>query len=199
MPYQAVDPLQKLLARTFFRHTKDDVADPLHQFLKAEISSPSWSVLDLGCGIRPFAGLDFGNPSLHVDVYGEYLERIRDSRLTLKLNLKEDLSAYFVDDSYDVVLLLDIIEHLVKEDALKLIDRSKRIARRKVVIWTPNGFLKQSGDAWGFHGDFWQEHRSGFSIQELSYAGFTCKTIRVSKHAQHPEHDMIYAAYSKSA
>lgn len=170
----------------------------LNRLLRAEISSPSWSILDLGCGIRPFAGLNFRNPSLHVDAYAKYLERTSATKLTLKLNLSEDLTNYFVDDSYDVVLLLDVIEHLKKEDALRLIDRSKRIARKKVIIWTPSGFLKQTGDVWNLEGDFWQEHRSGFSVHELMDMGFRCKAFTVPKGAQHPEHDAIFAVCSKS-
>jgi hypothetical protein len=152
----------------------------------------------LGCGIRPFAGLDFRNPSLHVDAYAKYLERTSATKLTLKLDLSEDLANYFVDDSYDVVLLLDVIEHLKKEDALGLIDRSKRIARKKVIIWTPSGFLKQTGDAWSLEGDVWQEHKSAFSVHELTELGFKCRVITVPKGAQHPEHDAIFAVRSKS-
>jgi ubiquinone/menaquinone biosynthesis C-methylase UbiE len=47
---------------------------------------------------------------------------------------------HFIDDSYDVVLSMDSIEHLKLEDAEKMIEEMKRIARKKVIIYTPTEF-----------------------------------------------------------
>lgn len=44
----------------------------------------------------------------------------------------------FADRSFDTVLLLEIVEHLPEAQALELIDAAKRIAKRKVIVSTPN-------------------------------------------------------------
>lgn len=44
----------------------------------------------------------------------------------------------FEDRSFDTVLLMEIIEHLPEPQALELIDQAKRIARRRVIVSTPN-------------------------------------------------------------
>lgn len=44
----------------------------------------------------------------------------------------------FEPDSFDTVLLMEIIEHLPEPQALELIASAKRIARRKVIVSTPN-------------------------------------------------------------
>lgn len=44
----------------------------------------------------------------------------------------------FADNSFDTVLLMEIVEHLVEDQALELIESAKRIARRKVLVSTPN-------------------------------------------------------------
>lgn len=44
----------------------------------------------------------------------------------------------FDDRSFDTVLLMEIIEHLHEPQALELIAEAKRIARRRVIVSTPN-------------------------------------------------------------
>lgn len=44
----------------------------------------------------------------------------------------------FEDDSFDTVLLMEIVEHLPELKALELIAEAKRIARKRVIASTPN-------------------------------------------------------------
>jgi SAM-dependent methyltransferase len=44
----------------------------------------------------------------------------------------------FSDMSFDTVLMIEIIEHLLEFDAVELIDEAKRVARKRVVLSTPN-------------------------------------------------------------
>jgi len=44
----------------------------------------------------------------------------------------------FGERSFDTVLLMEIVEHLPEAQALELIAAAKRIARRKVIVSTPN-------------------------------------------------------------
>jgi 2-polyprenyl-3-methyl-5-hydroxy-6-metoxy-1,4-benzoquinol methylase len=44
----------------------------------------------------------------------------------------------FDDQSFDTVLLIEILEHLTKEQAQLLIREAKRVARHRVIVSTPN-------------------------------------------------------------
>ena len=45
----------------------------------------------------------------------------------------------FTEKSFDIVLCLEIIEHMPKEDGFKLLSDLERIARRQVILSTPVG------------------------------------------------------------
>jgi len=52
-----------------------------------------------------------------------------------------EIEVHFGWDSFDVVLVFDLIEHITKENGEKLIRQLENIARDKVIIFTPNGFM----------------------------------------------------------
>ena len=74
----------------------------------------------------------------------------------------------FAEKSFDCVFASDLIEHLNKEDGLKLIAMMERIARKKVIIYTPNGFLPQ-GEV---DNNPAQIHRSGWTVNEMKLLGY---------------------------
>ena len=108
------------------------------------------SVLDLGCGTMQ-ATLDtcptYSKKKLKckfivgVDIYRNYLEVIknRDGVAVLHMDVSKPLSI-FLDKSFDIVLLLDIVEHLERDGAEQLIFEAERIARKKVIVRTPKVF-----------------------------------------------------------
>jgi hypothetical protein len=73
-----------------------------------------------------------------------------------------------------------LIEHLNKKDGLKLISMMEKIARKKVIIFTPNGFLKQGA----LYDNPWQVHKSGWTAKEMQKKGYKvigmngCKPLR---------------------
>jgi hypothetical protein len=79
----------------------------------------------------------------------------------------------FLPRSFDLVLVLDLIEHLEKPQALELIRKAEAIARRAVVLETPKGFLAQDIDILGMGGDHFQTHRCGFESEELAALGYS--------------------------
>jgi hypothetical protein len=131
-------------------------------------------VLDIGCGIRP---QPYVTPKVHVccEPFGQYLERLQrdlaaapqDRQHVLLRAGWEQAVELFPPGSVDTVFLLDIIEHLPKEQSLPLLRRTERLARKQVVVFTTLGFVAQhhpdGKDAWGLDGAAWQEHRSGWS------------------------------------
>jgi hypothetical protein len=79
-----------------------------------------------------------------------------------------DIANEIPDRSFDCVVALDLIEHLTKEDGRRLLRAMERIARRKVVIFTPQGFLPQHAVG---RNEF-QRHLSGWEVDEMRGMGY---------------------------
>ena len=52
-----------------------------------------------------------------------------------------NLTDYFKRGQFDACIAIDVIEHLPKEEGLKLMEDMESIAKRKIIIFTPNGFF----------------------------------------------------------
>jgi hypothetical protein len=140
--------------------------------------------LDIGCGIMP---QNFIVPLLHIccEPYDEYLDYLsrkiklpenkgRDY-LVLKMGW-QDVVKYFPLKSVDTIFLVDVIEHLDKDEGKKLLLATQEIARHQVVVFTPLGFMPQEHhdgiDAWGLSGAAWQEHKSGWLPEDFEGDGW---------------------------
>ncbi|HEX7956093.1 MAG TPA: methyltransferase domain-containing protein [Pyrinomonadaceae bacterium] len=135
-------------------------------------------VLDLGPGICPQPFVK--NPYVHicVEAHRPYIERVRrevrDDPKYVFINSPWDKAIGLLPDkSVDTVFALDFIEHLEKEDGLRMLREAERVARRQVVVYTPDGFYPQhyedpsKPDRWGMDGGFWQTHRSGWKTDDF--------------------------------
>lgn len=135
------------------------------------------TILDVACGLSLKSQYMTADIRVGVDIYEPYLRAIEASvpyaLVCLDVN---KLRSVFIEQSFDVVILLDIIEHLEKEDALHLIQAAKEIAKMAVIVETPEGFIPQDIDIWGLGGHDFQTHRSGWSVDELENLEFACFT-----------------------
>ena len=115
-------------------------------------------VLDIGPGIRP---MQWYKPERHICIepYGPYAVRLEVARY--EVIRKTAIEALQTPREGHAVYMLDVIEHMEKAEGQEVVDLAKRGAKQ-VVIYTPNGFLKQEGDAWKMGGEHWQKHRSGW-------------------------------------
>ena len=134
-------------------------------------------VLDIGCGIMPQNDL---RPLVHIccepfDQYVAHLQKkIKNeydrSYVIVKATWAEAVRL-FPPKSVDTVFLVDVIEHLEKEEALRLLKATEVLARKQIAVFTPLGFLPQNHsdgkDAWGLDGGAWQEHKSGWQPEEF--------------------------------
>ena len=127
------------------------------------------TVLDIGCGggsplqhiaIEHLVGVDAHAPSLEAakraGTHREY--HLSDVRL---------VAEYFQDRRFDACVALDLIEHLVKADGIKLIREMEKLAKKRIIIFTPNGFLPQQSP----EGEL-QEHLSGWVPADVEQLGF---------------------------
>ncbi len=129
------------------------------------------SVLDVGCGTAsPLRHVGFAGFSVGVDLAWNALVAARAGGAHRALVRADAASVarVFRPRSVDAVIALDVVEHLERAPALALLAGLERIARRRVVVFTPNGFVPQPAAPDNPH----QEHRSGFTATELRALGY---------------------------
>ncbi len=110
--------------------------------------------------------------------FQQYLEQLQEkikhahdrTFVLLKATWSEALEL-FPPKSVDSVFLVDVIEHLEKAEALRLLKATEALAREQIAVFTPLGFLPQrhsdGKDAWGLDGGDWQEHKSGWEPEDF--------------------------------
>lgn len=129
------------------------------------------SLLDVGCGNdSPIGSFSQNLYCVGVDAFKPSIKKSKEKNIHDKYyNIDVlDISKQFESGSFDVVLASDLIEHLEKKDGNELINKMEKIAKKKVIILTPNGFLKQGE----FDNNPWQVHKSGWSIKEMESKGY---------------------------
>lgn len=144
----------------------------LGELVQREIQA-SDTVLDLGCGIMQATDGLLALSILGVDVFPKYLDHIKEKHQTVRISLDE--TDRFMDKSYDVVICLDVVEHLPKELALKILDECKRICRRKAIIFTPLEFddnTKAVENSWDLGYNEHQKHICQITKQEFRTHGY---------------------------
>jgi len=127
-------------------------------------------VLDVGCGKTNNMQRLAIKHSTGIDGYAPYLEEAKKHNLHDQYVLGDvrELEKYFKPGQFDTVLALDVIEHLPKEDGLRMMHSMEKIARRKVVLFTPSGFLPQTS----YENNDLQEHLSGWEPSEMERYGY---------------------------
>jgi len=140
--------------------------------LESEVVGKCATAIDLGCGkdsplkffsneLKYSLGVDSHMPSIASSMKsGIHSEYIASDIL--------ETCRKITDNSFDCALALDLIEHLEKEDGEKLLKEMARIAKKRIIIYTPNGFLKQTV----FEDNQAQKHLSGWSVKEMKKFGF---------------------------
>ena len=128
------------------------------------------TILDVGCGsnspMKAFSGkfylvgTDAHKPSLEESrkkgIHNEYY--------CMTFSELDKLECY----AFDCVVALDVIEHLKKGEGLQFLDNIERIAKKKIIVYTPNGFVPQEE----FSNNPWQVHRSGWTVKEMRLRGY---------------------------
>ena len=124
------------------------------------LPSPPHSILDIGCGggagiLSWVAGdifnddLDLTAPELSIhagiDVREDFVESSRQSKPGCRfevfdlLTIKYGNSLPFDDNSYDVVLATEVMEHLYKPDWLPVLKEFTRVGKKQVLLTVPDG------------------------------------------------------------
>lgn len=140
--------------------------------LKKMMPSGRLKVLDLGCGTG--AAAEMLNPKKEhqftgIDIYEPYLKICQKKGYYERLKKMDITKIKFPKNSFDVALLLQVIEHLDKKTAERLLRGISKVAKKCVIISVPNGYCHQEGYECNIH----QKHLSFWTISDLRSLGFT--------------------------
>jgi hypothetical protein len=128
-------------------------------------------VLDLGCGqsslLQYVEGIKW---SIGVECWPDYIKESKAAHIHSEYRCDDILNINYPKGAYDAVMLIDVLEHIKKNDAYKLLERMERWASKKVIISVPNGFMPQ-GDVYG-DGNEKQHHVSAWEASDLRQLGY---------------------------
>lgn len=142
------------------------------RLLKRELIGHGETLLDVGCGsgsplymvkdaMRRSVGVDIHLPSI-LDARSR---RLHDAYICADVLRLETTIA---PRSFDCVASIDVIEHLTVEQGERFLRVLEGLARKRVVIFTPNGFLPQPAAPDNSH----QLHISGWSAATMQKLGY---------------------------
>lgn len=154
------------------------------------------SVLDVGCGLSMQSQYIYAPVRVGVDLHRPYLEAARaqsiigDTFVLLQSDVLS-LDTLFLPKSFDLVMCLDTIEHLTKEDGLRLIAICEKLAREAVCFIMPLGYMPQNLDILGFGAHDLQTHRSEWVEDDFRARGYHVhtypyRTSGVKRHTVEP-------------
>ncbi|MDX9697481.1 MAG: class I SAM-dependent methyltransferase [Bacteroidales bacterium] len=141
----------------------------LKQFTNSHVENGD-SVLDIGCGQKLFKPEHCGK---YVTV--DSFEKCKPKYL---INLEiENLP--FEENSFDVVFMLDFIEHLDKDRGNEILKQAKKITKKKLILFTPMWWDDNHENIEkGFHeGNIHNLHKSLWSGEEEELQGFIVYVI----------------------
>ena len=142
-------------------------------------------ILDVGCGRGKWGYLlkvDYWytkagrrknklNYVVGTDLHPKYLEFVKYHRVYDDLVLCDAKHLPFRDNVFDTVLLLEVIEHMVKNEGVKSLKEAERVASRLVLVSTPSFFMRQEAkDA-----NVFQKHLSKWTIKDFIRLGYSIR------------------------
>lgn len=159
------------LAEFFYREMYTKIfPDYFVELKKASVGCQS--ILDVGCGRTSL--LRLFPKEIHrvgVERFQPYIDESKSKGFHNEYHRLDvmEIGNHFPEKSFDCVYAGDVIEHLEKEGGFTLIKMMEKIAKKKVIVYTPNGFLPQDSRD---NNDL-QIHKSGWTVAEMQELGFT--------------------------
>lgn len=132
--------------------------------------SPSISILDVG-GASGRVWLGLLCECINLTIVDPFLPQDLDfdPAGTRILGTFEESLPQLAASSFDLVVALDVIEHLSRVDGYRLLYQMERVARGSVLVYTPNGFVWQPPST----NNQLNAHVSGWTISDFRSFGFS--------------------------
>lgn len=135
------------------------------------------SILDLGCSnYSTLSHLSYLN--LHskrivgVDIFEPCIIEARKLGIHSELVCCDALNFLksCESNSFDAIIMVDFIEHIKYRYGLKILYECERVAKKKIILITPNGYTQH--DVRTLDNPY-QEHISGWSASDFEHLGYT--------------------------
>ncbi len=165
------------LKKLYYRF--DNYINPFKVFLLSLEDPVCWiidksadSILDVGCGqgfpMKMIKNRMKVKKSIGVDLFRPYIEIGKKSKIHDQYVIADVRNIKFKERSFDVVLALQILEHLNKKEAWQLLDKIEKIAKKQVIIATPVGKMYHPP----VDNNKLQLHKSAFYPEEFEKRGY---------------------------
>ena len=129
------------------------------------------SVLDLGCGpSSPLQNCKNIKYSVGVEAFGPYMEESKKKKIHSEYLDKKIEDLNFPENSFDAVIMIEVLEHLPEDVGLKILEKAEKWAKKKIIISSPNGFLAQKE----VDNNPMQKHLSGWNYEKMKRLNFKC-------------------------
>src|SRR5687768_3190127 len=100
------------------------------------------TVLDVGCGAGEFmlkVNADKKYEVVGVELFKPSVKKAKQTGVYKSVILSDLRKLKFKEKSFEVVLASQVIEHISKKDGIKMMAAIEKIAKKRVIIYTPNG------------------------------------------------------------
>lgn len=136
-------------------------------------------ILDAGCGqgktgfnIKSIWSFEKGNPILYgYDVFPKYVQHCNKLGFYDWLEVR-DISKPWIGvpvKHFDIIVCQHVIEHLEKEDALRVLKTFELYAKDLILITTPSNFTPSDKE---YHDNQANEHKSEWSREDFEELGY---------------------------
>lgn len=163
--------------------------------LLCELLRFSDSVLDVGSGLGVLLEYYESRLIVALDIHRPYLEhRVYRAPHVIPLNADAKmLDQLFLPNSFSAVTMIDSLEHFTKEDGTSILQQMEKIAKNRIVIFTPRGFFPQEGvDHYNLQGEIYQNHYSGWEAGELENIGYQVIVLKGFHNQMNPSFEESY-------
>lgn len=142
---------------------------PLISLIEEQLTDNS-SVLDVGCGKNSLLR-SINNPlyKAGIDFYTPYISKSKSMSIHNSYMIGNVIDLPIKPKSFDCAISIEVIEHLSKADGLKMISAMESVAKKRIILTTPNGFLELPP---GPEDNPAEKHISGWTLEELKKLGF---------------------------
>lgn len=154
-------------------------AFPSLEYYLMKLARPFESLADFGCGpTSPALHLSL-KKKLGIDAAKAAVEESRRRGIFTDYLVADVLHTGLRKKSYDAAMSLDVVNLMTKKDGLALIKEMERIARKRVIILSPNGIVDEPEEMKGqskskYKSEYkYLKYRSAWTAKEMRRKGYT--------------------------
>jgi len=192
---------RRLLSATYKALLRTAIYIPFttSNILYRSLDRSAQTVLDIGCGRGVPAHLVLRRCSHYylvgLDIFEPYVRECQKSGSHEALILGDARRLPFSKSKpFDIVFLVEVIEHLDKQEAQQVLEAAEEICRKQIILTAPVGFLRQQA----YDSNLYQEHKSAWNPAEFKRMGYKVRGVgirRVWGRAEEGGCSFIPAAY----